>query len=1051
MNTTRTTLTKSSLAVFLLAGTALGQNIDWVNPAGGLWNVPTNWSPMTVPSMSTETAEFNIGGTYTTTLNVSATGLGSIDIQDAGCTLGLNSGVPLGLQGGMVNNGLVLVNNTNGGFASNVSFNNSAALTGIGVLTLNGTGTRSTLTSGTGAVVSHGSNHTINGIGRIVGDFLNDGLVSASSSGQTLDILNGTWTNNNRFEVTNSSTMIMNNMTIGQGPSGLISVDDGQLNMSAVNIADGTLQSMPGSNWNFTSGTNSLNTVNTLGFGSVNSGVVLQIINTIENDAQLSINPTNGGFATVAEFQNISTLNGNGTLSLDGTGSRSVLRTSDPSHTLTQASTHTIRGIGIIQAPLINNGLVSADIGGQSLLLNINDKVNNNIYQITNASTMNVTSITVDQTGGGQFSVDSGSLVLSSSTILDGAINGSGTTTINSGTNNFDSVVLNTPTNMNSGTVLNITNTLINNNTLSINPTNGGFATTLLFPTSTVLSGSGQTLMRGTGARAQISTGAGETLALASDHIIRGFGNFNASLINNGVINSDTSGQTLNLIINNKINNNLISIEPGASIAINGITIDQDPSAQISVGEGSLILSSANINNGTINATTGLVTQTSGTTNLDQTTLNTPLNMNSGTVIGITNGLVSNDILTINPTNGGFATTLLFNDSSTLGGTGTTRLLGTGARAQLNTATGETVTIGASHTVQGFGQINASLINNGLIETTNGTLTLQINNKINDTLIQVNPSEGLQVTSIEIDQTGGGQILNNDGVVTLTNATINGGTMDALFGGFTNLNSGTSTFQNMTNLSPVTINSGVNLAVAGTITNHNIISINPGNGGFASALTTGAPATVDGMGEIILGGISARSQLTGAGLTLGADQTLSGIGQVNTPLNMDGTIAPGLSVGEIDASQPITLSDSSVYEVEVSDFGVNDIIDSGSTFHADGTLDLSLIEGFDPEVSWVATIVTADSGVTGTFDTLIAPATGDPRLSYKIGYFDNEIRVGAVCDTDFDFSGGLNFLDVSLFLGLYGDMDPIADVNNDGNFNFLDISAFLANYGQSCP
>lgn len=1046
-----TPITKSTLAVFLLAGTALGQNIDWVNPAGGLWNVPTNWSPMTVPSMATETAEFNIGGTYTTTLNVSTTGLGSVDIQDAGCTLSTNSGIALGLQGGMVNNGLVVVNNTNGGFASTLTFNNSAALTGTGVVTLNGTGTRSTLTSGTGAVVSHGTDHTVNGIGRIVGDFLNDGLISASTSGNTLDVLNGTWTNNNRFEVVNGSTMVMNAVTIGQGPSGEISVDDGQLNMTNVNISDGTLQSMSESNWVFNSGTNSVNNVHTIGFGSVSSGVLLQIINTIENDAQLSLNPTNGGFTTVAEFQNPSTLNGSGILSLDGTGNRSILRSLDPTHTVTQASTHTIRGIGTIQAPLINNGLVSADIGGQSLLLNINDKVNNNIFQITNASTMNVTSITVDQTGGGQFSVDNGNLVLTSSTILDGAINGSGTTTISSGTNNFDSVVLNAPVNMNSGTALIVTNTLINNNDLVINPTNGGFATSIQFPVSTVLSGTGQTLMRGTGSRAQLITGAGETLALASNHVIQGFGQIHASLIINGIVDADTSGQSLDLITNDKVNNNTISIQPGANINITGITLDQDPAAKISVNDGTLTLSSATINNGAINATSGLVTQSSGTSNFDQLTLNTPLVMNSGTVIGITNGLANNGTLTVNPTNGGFATTLVFNDSSTLGGTGTTQLFGTSNRSQLNTAAGETVTIGASHTVQGFGQINASLINNGLIETTNGTLTLLSNNKINNTLIQVNPAEGLQITGIEIDQTAGGQILNNDGLVTLTNATINGGTMDALFGGVTNLNSGTSTFQNMTNLSRVTISSGVNLAVTGTLINHNTIDINPTNGGFTATVTSTAPATIEGMGEVILSGNLNRSQITGAGLTIGADQTLSGIGQINAPLNMNGTIAPGLSVGEIDASQPITLSDSSVYEVEVSDFGVNDIIDSSSTFHANGTLDLSLIEGFDPEVSWVATIVTADGGVTGTFDTLIAPATGDPRLSYKVGYFDNEIRVGAICDTDFDFSGGLNFLDVSIFLGLYADMDPIADVNNDGSFNFLDISAFLASYGQSCP
>ncbi len=1044
-------MTKSTLAVFLLAGTALGQNIDWVNPAGGLWNVPANWSPMSVPSMNSETAEFNIGGTYTATLNVSVPGLGSVDIQDPGCTLSFNQGNSIGLQGGMVNNGLVIINNVNGGFASSLTFNNSAALTGTGLLTLSGSANRSSLVSGTGAVVSHGTNHTINGIGRILGDILNDGTVIANTTGSTLELLSGTWTNNNRIEVDNSSSMTMSNLTIGQGPSGVISVDDGVLNMSNVNIADGTLQSISESNWIYNGGTNSLNNVHTIGFGNVNSGVTLQIINTIENDAFISINPTNGGFATVAHFQNPSTLNGTGILSLDGSANRSVITSSDPSHTVTQASTHTIRGIGTILAPLINNGLVSADVGGQTLLLNTNPKINNNIFQVTNNSTMNINNIAVDQTGGGQINIDNGTLLLTTSTIMDGSINGAGQAIINSGTNNFDSVVLNAPLNMNSGTTLNITNSLINNDDLIINPTNGGFATILHFPVSTVLSGTGQTLMRGSESRSQITTGAEQTLAIASNHVVRGFGQLQASLINNGLIDADTAGQTMRLITNDKVNNSTISIQPGATININGITLDQAPGAQINVGDGSLTLSSATINDGTINATSGAVTQVTGTTSFDQLTLNAPVVMNSGTAIAITNGLVNNNTLTVNPTNGGFATILRFDDSTTLGGTGTTRLLGSGNRSQLSTAAGETVTVGASHTVQGLGQINASLINNGLVETSNGTLTLQVSNKINNTLIQVNPSEGLLITGIEIDQTGGGQILNNDGLVTLSNATINGGTMDALFGGLTNLNTGTSTFQNMTNLSPVTLNSGVSLALSGNVTNHSTININPTNGGFATTLTTPAPATIDGLGEIILSGNTNRSQITGAGLTIGADQTLSGRGQINAPLNMNGTIAPGTSVGQIQASQPITLSDSSVFEVEVSNFGTGDNIDSSSTFHADGTLDLSLIEGFDPEVSWVVTIVTADAGVTGTFDNFIAPATGDPRLSYKIGYFEDEIRIGAVCDTDFDFSGGLNFLDVSLFLGLYGDMDPIADINNDGNFNFLDISAFLASYGQSCP
>jgi hypothetical protein len=55
------------------------------------------------------------------------------------------------------------------------------------------------------------------------------------------------------------------------------------------------------------------------------------------------------------------------------------------------------------------------------------------------------------------------------------------------------------------------------------------------------------------------------------------------------------------------------------------------------------------------------------------------------------------------------------------------------------------------------------------------------------------------------------------------------------------------------------------------------------------------------------------------------------------------------------------------------------------------------------------------------------------------------------CLPDLTGDGMLNFLDVSMFLSAFGNMDPIADFNNDGNFNFLDVSTFLALYGQGCP
>lgn len=1051
------TLPCSALAVLMLAGTAVstaaGQNINWDNPAGGLWNVPANWSPATVPSLTTETAVFSIGGAYTATLNVSTPTLGSINIFDPGCTLGINTGISLGLEGGLLNNGLVLINNTNGGFASFLTFNNSAALTGTGTLTLNGSSSRSQLVSAAGATVTHGVDHTINGIGRVLGDYINDGTLSASTAGQSLDVLSGTWINNNSIEVTNGSTMNMSLLIIAQ--NGEITVDNGQLNISGTSISGGTLQSMPGFHWTATAtGINTLNTVHLIGEGRTSSGGTLQLRNSIENDGTLVINSTNGGFQSVVHFQSPVALNGTGDILMNGTSSRSLLRTSNSTEIVTQASTHTIHGMGTIQAPIINNGLIVADVASTSLLIHANNQINNNFYRIINNAIMNITSISVDQTGGGTIAIDDGQLLLSSATILGGSITaGTGTANITSGTNDFDQVHTSAPISLITGTTLRVSNGLVNDSTLTINNTSGGFSSVLLFTDSSTLSGTGTTTLNGSGVRAQLSTDPGQTMTIASGHTVNGFGRINASLINNGTIESSTSGQILNFIDQDKVNNGLISALPGANITLSSIAITQDPSAQIDLGDGGMTLSSATIIDGTINAGSAVVLQASGTSNLHQVTNNAPISMNTGTVINIANGLENNNTITVNNSGGGFATGLVFTDSSTLSGTGTILLNGSSVRSQLNSVAGETGTIASPQSVRGFGQINASLINNGLINAdfAGQTLFLQSENKINNTLMQIEPGASITINGIEIDQSAGGQILNNDGLLTLSGATIKGGTLDALVGGSTTVSAG-STYEDLDHLSPTNINTGVTLEIVGTVTNHSVININPANGGFATALTTSSPATIDGIGQVVLGGSTSRSQITGEGLTLGANQTLSGIGQVNAPLTLDGTIAPGFSVGEIDASAPITLSDTSTYQVEISGPTIHDTIDSSSTFHADGVLNVSLIDGFVPTTSFVATIVTADAGVTGTFDTLFAPPPpADPRLSYKIGYFDNEIRIGAVCDSDIDFNGEIDFFDISSFLSLFTMQDPAADYNQDGEYDFFDISLFLSSFAAGCP
>jgi len=54
------------------------------------------------------------------------------------------------------------------------------------------------------------------------------------------------------------------------------------------------------------------------------------------------------------------------------------------------------------------------------------------------------------------------------------------------------------------------------------------------------------------------------------------------------------------------------------------------------------------------------------------------------------------------------------------------------------------------------------------------------------------------------------------------------------------------------------------------------------------------------------------------------------------------------------------------------------------------------------------------------------------------------------CPADFTGDGQLNFFDVSLFLNLYAQGDPLGDTNQDGEFNFFDMTQFISWYNDGC-
>lgn len=61
------------------------------------------------------------------------------------------------------------------------------------------------------------------------------------------------------------------------------------------------------------------------------------------------------------------------------------------------------------------------------------------------------------------------------------------------------------------------------------------------------------------------------------------------------------------------------------------------------------------------------------------------------------------------------------------------------------------------------------------------------------------------------------------------------------------------------------------------------------------------------------------------------------------------------------------------------------------------------------------------------------------------------VETGSACPADLNNDDELDFFDISAFLTLFANQDPIGDFNNDGEWDFFDVSAFLTAYGEGCP
>ncbi|MEM9082105.1 MAG: hypothetical protein AAGB34_00810, partial [Planctomycetota bacterium] len=696
----------SLVASTALSGIAQAQVIDWDNSSGGSWNDALNWSPMNIPDVAGETASIDTPGTYTVTLNSSIPNVGSLSMTNPDATLAIVFGRTLGVDAGVVNNGLILVNTTTAAAVTNLIFDEpGGTLTGSGTLRLNGISSRAQIATAAGADVAHGLNHTIEGFGRINANMQNDGLIDANVSGQAISILTGPIFNTSTIRATNNGTIDISPLAMQQSASGRLLADGGTMLIGGIDLIGGTVETTATGLTRIDVNSN-FDGVTLVGDTQLEVGDALGVTNGLLNNGDFLINTTTAAAVTTLRFDDSSTLGGTGTVILNGISSRSQIITG-VDQTMTHAATHSIRGFGRIVASMVNNGPITADVDGLDILIDDSEIANTATISATNNGTLDIDSTTITNTGAGMLLADGGSLELFFVTLNGGTVETTATgSTIINGNSSFDAVTLEGNTTLEVGDRLNITNSLTNNGDLMVNSTTAAAVTTLQFDDSSNLAGTGTVILNGVSSRAQILTDAGQTMTHAATHSIRGFGRIVASMVNNGPITADVPSQTISIESSTIDNTSIIAAASGGTLDINNTTINNTSPGKIMNTAGEANFSGLTLNGGTVETDFGGITEIDGMSFFNGVTLEGNTQIEVGDTLGITNDLTNNGVLVVNNTSAAAVTRLRFDDSTTLDGTGTVVLNGVSTRAQLSGLDGTiAATQGADHTIEGQGLI----------------------------------------------------------------------------------------------------------------------------------------------------------------------------------------------------------------------------------------------------------------------------------------------------------------------------------------------------------
>ena len=689
---------------------------------------------------------------------------------------------------------------------------------------------------------------------------------------------------------------------------------------------------------------------------AVRGGVTLTLKgDTLTNDGLITVNYTSSGSSTILQCDADMRLAGVGELVLNRTGVYSQLCTTT-GHTLTNDVGHTISGRGQIPATLLNRGLVDANVDGQVLQLLGADKVNEAMLAATNGGLLDIESLTVTQTGG-ELRADGGTVRLKNATIEGGTLATTGESMIQdaAGTSTLREVTVAPGATVAAlaGTTLAVDGeTLTNDGAIRINPLAAGSAVSLHFVTPVALTGAGAVQLENYGEYARVTAAEGVVFTQAAGHAIRGRGRIYAGFVNEGTVCADNATHALELRTEDKVNNGLYEAIDGATLSIDGPTIDQTGGGVITAAGGAVrYQNNSSVIGGTLSASgDGVHTLYSTTTTLHDVTIaaGTPVGIRGGATMRVTGSTLTNDgTITVNSTQSGAATILLFAEPAVLTGGGVVLLNYYNGYTRLQTDAGVVFTNSVDQLIHGRGYVEADLVNDGIIRADHSdhALTLLANSKTNNGVFEAVDGAEMAIDGIAVTQSPAGEIRADGGTVRLTNVPVTGGLLTTMNDGALVVAAGTTTLTDVTVAAGTRINTRGNSIVlipAGeTLTNNGTICINEPQSGSATLLTLEDGAALAGSGEVLMDYYGSYAQITaptGATCTNGAQHAIRGRGQIHAGLVNEGLIEAtsathALCLVEADKTNHGTLAAASGAELDIDAIAVQN---AGGLIQADG-------------------------------------------------------------------------------------------------------------------